>query len=704
MAQGVQKGETAGNDLVTGKEYYTDTLNYPVSVQFDAFPESLLAIKPTRGVLTIYCGVPNGTKSTGYVSGHYYANSVGSPAPSDAELKQQHATAGLSELDGKIKLSKFKTDILNGYVSLVSTPPTSYLTVPGSKSWGTIKREPIYEDSPYPGIWSGQYSYEMSYTITFSGYKTVTENISTSHAYEYIANGMILQLPRSTGRVYSPTDSTPAYLELTYDEQRLLTYLDSPSGYVDETGALRFAWHTTWVGFPVENIAQTSATLQWRNGTSGTIHSIAISGDVTEYTMPANTLPQSQEIQWRVLAETVEGSAESSWRSLQTEDSYPTVKGISPAGIYVDGTDVVRFVWEYASDTGAPQKRYDLQYKTNTSDWIDLRSETSADAFSDVPAGVLPAGAIQWRVRGYNQDDIASAWSDPLSAIVISAPASPTVTVTSVSPRPTVSWTAIDQQAYQVRFGTYDTGTLFGTTKTMKSPVFLPDGRTSVYVRVMNLYGFWSPWGTASLTVANIPSETALNLNVSGTQDAVLSWTEDTNAAGYHIYRNGEKIAETNQTTYTDRYSIGQTSYFVRAIYSGNDYYTDSKTVAVTLSTDCPIITATDGDWVRLEHTTTALPTVQISSTQAVGMMTYNGTDYPVPELSPHRTRTYILNAAFKDVSEALRFEALIGRVCCLKDQYGNRIVGMISNVTRAHSRFYTVCTATLNEIGGEVL
>lgn len=566
------------------------------------------------------------------------------------------------------------------------------------------------------GVWydfvgrSGKLNYDGSRgNVSWSTVISYPSNApAINHVYEnmqaVIDNGFVMYTGDWNIYVYSPASEHPPALIAYYEEGGLTVYPDSPSGYVDETETLRFAWHTTWVGFPVENIEQTSATLQWRNGTSGTVNSITISGNTTEYTMPANTLPKSQQIQWRVLAETVEGSAESSWRSLQTEDSYPTVKGISPAGTYIDGTDVVRFVWEYASDTGAPQKRYDLQYKTNTSDWIDLRSETSADAFSDVPAGVLPAGAIQWRVRGYNQDDIASAWSDPLSAIVISAPATPTVTVTSVSPRPTVSWTAIDQQAYQVRFGTYDTGTLFGTTKSMKSTVFLPDGRTSVYVRVMNLYGFWSPWGTASLTVANIPSETALNLSVSGTQDATLSWTEDPAAESYHIYRNGEKIAETNQTTYTDRYSIGQTSYFVRAVYSGNDYYTDSKTVAVNLTTDCPIITATDGDWVRLEYSTTSLPAVQIDSGQTIGMMTYNGTDYPVPELSPHRTRTYILNAAFKDVSEALRFEALIGRVCCLKDQYGNRIIGMISNVTRAHSRFYTVCTATLNEIGGEVL
>ena len=658
---------------------YQITKTDGVWVQFDKIPTALVGVLPKSAKFMFYLGRENGTLYNVYLSGY------------ESEYQELVAKNTCSI---QIKSSTTEINIINGVFGTSSETSNVSVILPPIKA--TYKtRATGFETSGYDLLSTG---YGYSETRYISSASEIAKLVQQGG--KLVPAEVIYEYPY----IYTALSEHESYVELEYDEGDPIVSLDTPTGYRDYRSSIHFSWHTTYEGFQLENLTQTAATLQWRNGTSGAIHSIAISGDRTEYTMPANTLPQSQEIQWRVLAETVEGSAESSWRSLQTEDSYPTVKGISPAGIYVDGTDVVRFVWGYASDTGAPQKRYDLQYKTNTSDWIDLRSETSADAFSDVPAGVLPAGAIQWRVRGYNQDDIASAWSDPLSAIVISAPATPTVTVTGVSPRPTVSWTAIDQQAYQVRFGTYDTGTLFGTTKTMKSPVFLPDGRTSVYVRVMNLYGFWSPWGTASLTVANIPSETALNLNVSGTQDAVLSWTEDTNAAGYHIYRNGEKIAETNQTTYTDRYSIGQTSYFVRAIYSGNDYYTDSKTVAVTLSTDCPIITATDGDWVRLEHTTTALPTVQISSTQAVGMMTYNGTDYPVPELSPHRTRTYILNAAFKDVSEALRFEALIGRVCCLKDQYGNRIVGMISNVTRAHSRFYTVCTATLNEIGGEVL
>lgn len=122
-------------------------------------------------------------------------------------------------------------------------------------------------------------------------------------------------------------------------------------------------------GFPVEDIAQTSATYNGKNGSNGAVNSITINGAVTTYTMPANTLPVSDEIYWRVVAVTSEGTTNPEWTQVRTTDSPAVSTAISPSGTYVDGTKDVLFTWNHSTDTGTAQTAYDLQIKSSTGDW-----------------------------------------------------------------------------------------------------------------------------------------------------------------------------------------------------------------------------------------------------------------------------------------------------------------------------------------------
>lgn len=502
-------------------------------------------------------------------------------------------------------------------------------------------------------------------------------------------------------KIYSQFSEFPPYAALTYNEGSPAAYADGPGGYIDRTTPNVFSWHTTWTGFPVENVPQTSAKLQWKNGTSGTVNTIDISGSSTTYTMAANTLPESSELYWRVQTTTASGTATSAWRAVRTVDTEGFCAGISPSGACIDGTEETRFVWTYSTASGAAPSGYDLQIKgTADADFRTIASATTADTFALIPAGTLPGGSLQWRVRGYNQSSVAGEWSEPLSCVVISAPAAPEVWIESASPRPTVAWSAVGQLAFEVRAGSYSSGTIFGTDKSFKIPAYLPDGQIAVQVRVLGEYDLWSPYGQTSLTVANAGSGEILLTAQAQSGDAALSWTVAENATGYQILRGGKLIAETAETAYLDTYSIGSVTYRVRAVLPGDDYIL-SNPASVSLSVPCPRIRALDGSWIELDTYTTPLPSLQITATRDVALMQYAGHDYPIPEVSRHRTRTWIANPAFSDHAKAAAFEQLLGRVVYVKDQYGTEMTGIMASLQRMPSRFYTEMTAVVQEIGG---
>lgn len=669
-------GYTA-TDFSTGASEYAN-LSYPVTMQFEPLPEIMQPFSPTGRSVTVQLKLTEPLSYQPIVQEGY-------TRPTNAQATSNLINAFRKKNACEAWTPSEKNDLVNGIFSCVNA----------SKAHSTFCPEPtvsglsIYTEY-FPGLGTLYYA-TGTCTLPVGVYNaefTLTGNPEN--------NGLALYSSAS----WSVTTNSGT-LSVTYNQLSLAAITDAPVGYIDRTTPNVFSWHTTWTGFPVETVAQTSATLQWKNGESGSINSIPISGASTSYTMAANTLPESSELYWRVQTTTASGTATSDWRAVRTVDTEGFCAGISPSGAYIDGTEQSHFVWTYSTASGAAPSGYDLQIKgTADADFRTIASATTTDTFALIPAGTLPGGSLQWRVRGYNQSSVAGEWSEPLSCVVISAPAAPEVWIEQASPRPTVAWSAVGQLAFEVRAGSYSSGTIFGTDKSFKIPAYLPDGQTAVQVRVLGEYDLWSPYGQTSLTVANAGSGEILLTAQAQSGDAALSWTVAENATGYQILRGGKLIAETAETAYLDPYSIGSVTYRVRAVLPGDDYIL-SNPASVTLSVPCPRIRALDGGWIELDTYTTPLPSLQITATRDVALMQYAGHDYPIPEVSRHRTRTWIANPAFSDHAKAAAFEQLLGRVVYVKDQYGTEMTGIMASLQRMPSRFYTELTAVVQEIGG---
>ena len=458
------------------------------------------------------------------------------------------------------------------------------------------------------------------------------------------------------------------------------------SGYIPRKNDTIFSWEVS----QVTKVQQASATFQWRAGSSGDITSIAVSGNTSSVTIPANTFP-ADEIQWRVIMTSADGAAATSdWIRVLTAEIAATAEALEPNGAVVDSTSSILFRWSHIIETGTPQTKAELQWSADKSTWTALATITGSAQTWTAPANTFTAGTRYWRVRTYNSDNVASAWSDAATFICVGAPAAPVVVIQKLSPRPKISWQAEGQQAYQVELvGVYSDGTHFGTDKQWQSPLYLADGDYTVRVRVQNEYGFWSAWGVAPLQIINTPGS-AITLTAEAEREVTLAWA----ASGfdyYIVYRNGAAIARTTEPLYVDRTSIGQVKYQVRGCYAASANYSLSDTVTVTVSTPSVCLYDLDAEqWVDLRYESIAHRSTAYSLTRDIQYMQLSGRAYPVAERSEFVQRSLRVRCVCFTAEDRARLRSILGHLVCVKTPEGNMVTGYVANLSETSDDFFS--------------
>ena len=473
------------------------------------------------------------------------------------------------------------------------------------------------------------------------------------------------------------------YLLLSMEEADMsLNQTPTTGAYLNRHAVAKLIWTLSTNAYGGAAVfTQASATVSWRNGVSGTISTINVSGSEMSCSIPANTVPSTEELQWKVNVSFESGeTAESDWATLTTIDSISSCALVSPVSTFIDGSVVNRFTWNHIIATGTAQSKYDLQYSTNDgASWTNIASAVeSENQYCDVPADTIPAGTVLWRVRTYNADGAAGTWSDSATIVVQAAPAAPLITSATATPRPEIAWQSSGQQAYQVTAGGYNSGTVFGTAKTHKIPTFLPDGSASIRVRIQNEFGLWSKWATVDVIVANAGSGTvALSAIVDVNTDVRLTWQATGEGIWHYIYRDGALIGRTVETAFTDHLAIGLCSYTVRAV-AGDDYIL-SAPVTVDVACDTAVIADIDTfDWSELPHLRDSEPVVKASATRQVTYQHYSGRRFPLAEIAEYEDETYSFEYSFLDRAEAMAVRELLGKIVAVKTAHDECYVGVL--------------------------
>lgn len=452
-------------------------------------------------------------------------------------------------------------------------------------------------------------------------------------------------------------------------------------------------------------VKQTSAVFEWRVKNASTSKTISVSGTTTACTVPANTFP-SGIIEWRVKVTANSGTTTTSaWQEITTTDVTPTAKPVSPSGIVIDATIVNRFSWQHIISTGTPQSKADLQWSADGTTWNTLATVTGENQYYDVPANKFTSGTKYWRVRTYNTDGTASAWSEKAEFIAINAPSAPSIVIQSTGPRPRITWQTSEQEAYQLTLSSgYASGTVYGTEKAWRSPVYLADGSYTVRVRVQNKYGMWSEWSAAALPISHTEGE-AITLTATAGHEAALTWQTAGSYDFYLIERDGVAIARTVQKQYIDHTSIGSVTYRVRGCYDESDNYgvSNSDTVEILPETNmiCDLET---GVWLEMRLSETQLRTNRTSFSAGVSTVHLAGLAYPVEERSEQRDRALSVACAWPHAQRAaaLALEALVGRLVCLKDRYGNMAIGSLPSLESNCDEFMRRYSFTISHTNRE--
>lgn len=558
-----------------------------------------------------------------------------------------------------------------------------------------------------PERFGHQFFYTNSFKDNYARSPYISSNFERDGLKSIFSHGLNICIDALTGKqtnVYTSRSSYPPYIVVTvYDEVVGLSISgQSPAagGFVDRTKAATFTWASAASGWCYGDVTETTCTLQWRDGTTGTVHTVAATPQTGQCIIPANTFPSSNQIQWRVSVVSNSGvTTTSDWITISTKDSTPTATPLEPIDVVVDASRSVSFSWKHSVATGTAQTKADLEISSDKETWSSLATITGALTSYTAPANTLGSGTKYWRVRTYNTDGTAGSWSDAAQFIAIGAPAAPSVTVLSANPRPEIRWQSDEQQAYQVEIdGVYASGTRFGTGKTWKAPFYLADGSYTVRVRVQNEYGFWSPWGAAALPVTNVPGG-AITLTAEGGIEAALRWTPGS-FDYYLVYRNGVAIAKATEPSYTDAASIGGVRYQVRGCYDNSDNYSLSEAVEVTVSTDkVRLYDMERGEWLHFLYDSSAHRSTGLTLTQDIQYVQLSGHVFPVAERSEFKSRALRITCVCADDAERQALRALLGHLTCCKTPEGNMTIGYPASITENSDDFFSTYSFTIEQI-----
>ena len=477
------------------------------------------------------------------------------------------------------------------------------------------------------------------------------------------------------------------------------------SGYIDlsKDNIFGFDFEQKLDEPSITPLAVKSFTLQLREHGQTEITSINVAtwaGDTPNATVPAGTI-SGESIDWRVIAKTnANQTLTSGWMTLTVEDVPPVAWPISPKDVVVDGSKDQIFIWGHASSTGTAQSKTDLQKSTDGSTWTTLATVTGAARQWTCPAGTLTSSIKYWRVRTYNADGVAGAWSDAAQIVVIAAPTAPSIQIKSTGPRPSISWQTSEQEAYQVELdGVLSGGTHYGTEKTWTSPAYLADGSHTVRVRVQNQYGMWSDWGAAALPVTNTPGA-SITLTVQASSVAALSWQTSGSYDFYLVYRNGKPIAKLTQTQYTDELSSGSTTYQVRGCYADSSNYGLSSAVTVDVRAEMHQVSDLDtGQTLLLPYSDSQHRQTTRTLSRQVELLQLSGAYYPVAVEVDSGTDALSITAALLDESEIRQLMGLVGKLVCAKTPQGDMVIGYITSLPKQHDGFLNVFNFTVEQI-----
>ena len=300
-----------------------------------------------------------------------------------------------------------------------------------------------------------------------------------------------------------------------------------------------------------------------------------------------------------------------SWSDLLVYDEadYNQIVPQYPVDINIKQTVDTVFVWMNEADVDPvyfgnntyhlPCVSHTVEYKKVGEIASDSLTVADGNYYQSVPANTFDVDKYKYRIKFESLDDyiLYTDWKD---FNVIGADAAPTITAVGNNPLTYVEWTASNQAAYELYIKDseqkiiYKTDTVLSSLQFARINKFLPDGTYYVFVRIMNIYGLYSDWGTKAFFIQTSGAPTISDFVATVNNKYGVELTGTTTAFNRSTYvmrrkQGSEKIDIIgicyNDSGYIDYTAEGNTVYeYALRAYSGDlpgEAYRDSAWIPI---------------------------------------------------------------------------------------------------------------------------
>lgn len=325
----------------------------------------------------------------------------------------------------------------------------------------------------------------------------------------------------------------------------------------------------------------------------------------------------------------------------EVEPVIPTM--IAPNGTYENKQNPINFEWIYRSQTQAIQASATLEYRRGTSGSYTAINVYSSNNYYTMPANTLDTGIYEWRLKTTDSDGKTSDYAYS-SFTVIDRPSVPIITNIDNKCISTIKWSSAEQIAFEIEIYKGDnleySKEISGSENNYKPNMFFANTTYTIRVRVCNMFGLWSEWGSKifSFTFVN-PTKPSI---VVSPQNADIIIRTDTEGA--ILYKSSDNINFTPIYKFTDTkeyrdYNIADDKkyiYFVRKYDAG---YADSDNQVAQVSINGIILQNDDFCVNAVKSNDTYMNFTESLSVDKV-INYYTGRVFGVLESGEHQDRT----------------------------------------------------------------
>lgn len=325
----------------------------------------------------------------------------------------------------------------------------------------------------------------------------------------------------------------------------------------------------------------------------------------------------------------------------EVEPVTPTI--IAPNGNYENRQNPINFEWIFKSLTQATQASATLEYRKGTSGSYTTINVYSGNNYYTMPANTLDTGIYEWRIKTTDTDGKTSDYAYS-SFTVIDRPAVPLITNIDNKCISKITWSSAEQNAFEIEI--YKGNNLeyskkiSGPENNYKPNMFFANTTYTIRVRVCNMYGLWSEWGSKihTFTFTN-PPRPVITVTTSNTDIIIKS-----NTVGSILYKSDDNInfipiyKFDDSKTYIDYFVASNKvyRYFVRNYADG---YTDSEKQVAQVKIKGIIL---QNDEFRVNAVNSSEPYMPFDENLSVNKTInyYTGRVFGVLESGEHQTRT----------------------------------------------------------------